>query len=160
MQKRDYIEKFIYLSFSGHLDEECPLQKAKRAVETHLKKSGMKYTILRPSFFMEIWLSAAVGFDAENRHVNLYGDGNKPISYISYRDVARFAIESLTNPAAKNAILEIGGPNQLSQWDAVRIFEEVSGAHFDIERIPLDVLEKTTPGRSRSHAEIISYLDD
>jgi len=44
----------------------------------------------------------------------------KPVSYISYKDVARFAVESLESPAAKNAILELGGHEQLSQLDVVK----------------------------------------
>jgi len=31
-----------------------------RAVEDHVKQSGMTYTILAPSVFMEIWLSPAL----------------------------------------------------------------------------------------------------
>lgn len=53
----------IYTSFSANLDLDFPLGRAKRAVEAHLIASGMAYTILRPSCFMEVWLSPAVGFD-------------------------------------------------------------------------------------------------
>ena len=51
---------------------------------------------------MEGWLSAAVGFDAENAKVQLCGNGTNPLSYISFKDVARFAVESLKNPHARN----------------------------------------------------------
>jgi hypothetical protein len=34
--------------------------------------SGMHYTILRPSCFMEIWFSPPVGFDYANGQVTLY----------------------------------------------------------------------------------------
>lgn len=58
------VRQFVYTSFSGNLDLDFPLRNAKRAVEQHLQRSGLTYTILRPSFFMEVWLSPAVGFDA------------------------------------------------------------------------------------------------
>jgi uncharacterized protein YbjT (DUF2867 family) len=32
-------------------DQDFPLRNAKRAVEKHLKESGLVYTILRPSIF-------------------------------------------------------------------------------------------------------------
>jgi len=135
------VKQFIYTSFSGQIDADFPLRNAKRSVEQQLQKSGMDYTILRPSCFMEVWLTAAVGFDAANSKVQLCGDGSKPVSYISYTDVAWFAVESLKNPAAKNAILEMGGPEKLSQLDAVRIFEETSSKKFDIQNIPEEALK-------------------
>ena len=127
---------FVYTSFSGNIDLDFPLRNAKRAVEQHLQKSGMLFTILRPGYFMEAWLTAAVGFDVANAKVQLCGNGTKPVSYISYMDVARFAAESLDNPAAKNAILELGGTEQLSQLEAVNIFEEVCGRKFEVLNIP------------------------
>jgi uncharacterized protein YbjT (DUF2867 family) len=139
--RRAGVQHFIYTSFSKHIDLDFPLRNAKRAVEHHLKESGLVYTILRPSCFMEVWLTEAVGFDVANGEVQLYGDGTKPVSYISFKDVARFAVESLENPAAKNATLELGGPEQISQRDAVRIFEEVSQQKFEVQPVPKAILQ-------------------
>ena len=77
---------------------QFPLTVAKRAVERALKSSGMAYTILQASYFMEVWLTPALGFDAANGKVRLYGDGSHPISWISYRDVARAAAAAVTEP--------------------------------------------------------------
>ena len=68
----------------------------------------MTYTILQPSFFMEVWLSPALGFDAANATAQIYGSGQNKISWISYQDVARFAVASLDNPTARNAEIEVG----------------------------------------------------
>ncbi|HET9419371.1 MAG TPA: NmrA family NAD(P)-binding protein, partial [Chthoniobacterales bacterium] len=52
-------ERFIFISVSKGIGESGnPLIEAKRAVEKHLRESGLVYTIVRPSFFMEIWLSS------------------------------------------------------------------------------------------------------
>ncbi|MBN1413740.1 MAG: SDR family oxidoreductase [Bacteroidales bacterium] len=139
--KQAGIKRFIYTSFTGSIDIDFPLRNAKRAVEKHLQESGITYTILRPGFFMEGWLSAMVGFDAANAKVRLCGDGTQPVSYISYFDVARFAVESLKNPHARNAILELGGPEKLSQLDAVKIFEDVTGKKFEVEHVPVEALQ-------------------
>ncbi|MBN2274589.1 MAG: SDR family oxidoreductase [Bacteroidales bacterium] len=134
------VTRFIYTSFSGQIDLDFPLRNAKRAVEQNLQNNGMVYTILRPSCFMEAWLSPMVGFDAANAKVRLCGEGTKPLSYISLFDVAWFAVESLKNPYARNAVLELGGPEKLSQLDAVKIFEELSGKKFEIEHVPVEAL--------------------
>ena len=132
---------FVYTSFSANLDLDFPLGRAKRAVETHLINSGMGYTILRPSCFMEVWLSPAVGFDPGNGTVALYGEGTQPVSYIATADVAAFAVASLTAPAARNAVLELGGPEALSQLEAKEIFEEVLGRTVATQSVPVEALQ-------------------
>ncbi len=135
------VQHFVYTSFSKQIDLDFPLRNAKRNVENHLVNSGMTYTILRPSCFMEVWLSPAVGFDVQNAKVNLCGSGTEPVSYISFKDVAKFAVESLENPSAENAKFELGGPEELSQLDAVKIFEEFGGKKFEVQHVPVEALK-------------------
>jgi uncharacterized protein YbjT (DUF2867 family) len=139
--RRAGVGHFVYTSFSANLDLDFPLGRAKRAVEAHLMNSGMEYTILRPSCFMEVWLSPAVGFDPGNGSVTLYGEGTQPVSYIATADVAAFAVASLTAPAARNAILELGGPEALSQREAKEVFEEVLGRSVATQSVPVEALQ-------------------
>ena len=134
------VEHFVYTSFSGNMDLDFPLRNAKRTVEAYLKLSGMTYTILRPSYFMEVWLSPAVGFDATNAKATIYGDGTNPISWIALGDVAEFAVRSLDNPAARNAILELGGPAALTPEQVVGIYERVFGRAFETVYVPPEAL--------------------
>ena len=55
---------------------------------------------------------------------------------LHFRDVAKFATESLDNPAARNAAIELGGPESLSPLEVVRIFEQVQGRAFEIQHVP------------------------
>ena len=132
---------FVFVSFRDNPAIQYPLTAAKRAVEQALKTSGMSYTILHASYFMEIWLTPALGFDAVNRKVRYYGDGTQPISWISYRDVARAAAASVIDSAARNMVVELGGPQAFSQRDVVRMFEEAGGGEFATESIPESALE-------------------
>lgn len=140
------IKHFIYTSFSGQIDRDFPLRNAKRTVEQRLKESGLAYTILRPSYFMEVWLGPAVGFDYPNAKSSIYGAGENPISWIAIPDVAQFAVASLENPAAQNAILEMGGPEALSPLQVVQIFEEIGGKSFEVEHVPAEALEEQQKG--------------
>lgn len=133
------VSQFILVSLSPSAIE-FPLQAAKRAVEEHLKQSHLRYTILQPTCFMEVWLGPALGFDAANAKAQIYGSGQNTISWISYRDVAKFATESLDNPAARNAVIELGGPESLSPLEVVRIFEQVQGRAFEIQHVPDEAL--------------------
>jgi nucleoside-diphosphate-sugar epimerase len=89
---------------------------------------------------MEVWFSAAVGFDAINGKVNICGTGTNPLSYISIKDVAEFAVESISNLFLKNVAIDLGGPQNISQLDAVKIFEEVLQKKIDVQHVPVAAL--------------------
>jgi uncharacterized protein YbjT (DUF2867 family) len=133
---------FVFVSVSGNVLKhgDNPLFNAKQAVENHLRKSRLTYTILRPTFFMEVWLSPPLGFDFVNAKTTIYGSGENKISYISLHNVADFAVEAVSNPAAQNAVLELGGPHAFSQLEVVRIFEEVSGRRFEKQFVSEEAL--------------------
>jgi uncharacterized protein YbjT (DUF2867 family) len=140
------VEGFIYTSFSGNLNTDAPLRNAKRSVEQHLQQSGLMYTILRPSYFMEVWLGPALGFDFGNAKATIYGTGQNKISWIALGDVAAFAVEAVDNRAAQNATLELGGPEALSPLEVVRIFEEVGGRPFEVQQVPEEALRAQYEG--------------
>ncbi len=140
------VERFIFVSFRPDTQLEYLLQTAKRAVERHLKESGLTYTILQASYFMEIWLTPFVGFDFINARAQVYGSGQNKISWISLEDVARFAVASLENPAARNAVIELGGPEALSPLQVVGIFEELSGRQFAVQHVPEGALQAQKAG--------------
>jgi uncharacterized protein YbjT (DUF2867 family) len=134
------VRDLIYTSFSGNLRTPEPLGDSKRAVERYLMDSDVGYTILRPTYFMEGWLSPFLGFDYPNAQARIYGSGRNPISWISLRDVAEFAARCVDNPDARGKVLELGGPEPLSPLAVVRIFEESEGRPFTVEHVPEDVL--------------------
>ncbi len=138
------VSHFIYVSFCEL--GECPLQTAKRNVEKHLTESGLKYTILQPTYFMEVWLSPVLGFDYPNAKASIFGEGKNKVSWIAIKDVASFAVNSLDNPAAKNRIIELGGPEALSQLEVVNIFETTKGKRFELQFVPEEVLKAQRDG--------------
>ncbi|WP_437321167.1 SDR family oxidoreductase [Sorangium sp. So ce385] len=128
------VAHFVYVSFP-EIADEFPLQDAKREVERALRASGLPFTILQPTYFMEIWLSPALGFDVEAAKARIYGAGDGPISWISLGDVAAAAIASIDNPAALNRSFELGGPEALSHNQVIAIFEALTGRAFAVERV-------------------------
>jgi uncharacterized protein YbjT (DUF2867 family) len=152
---------FIFVSFPD-MNTEFPLQTAKRNVERHLKESELDYTILRPTFFMEVWLSEALGFDARNAQAQIYGSGRNKISWISYHDVARFAVACVNNHEAHNAVIELGGPEALSPLEVVEIFEATGGRPFNVQHVSEEQLraqqESATDPLQKSFAGLmLSY---
>lgn len=151
------VKHFVYVSFAP-IAEDFALQRAKREVEQALIASGMTYTILRPTFFMEIWFSPVLGFDVAARRARIYGEGVNPISWISFPNVAEFAVRSLDTPAARNATFPLGGPEAISPFAAVHIFEQLAGAHFTVEYVMEAVLRTARRSAQRALDEAFAAL--
>jgi uncharacterized protein YbjT (DUF2867 family) len=133
--------KFVFISFDTTKTPDNPLTNAKREAEEHLKKSGMDYTILHPTLFCEVWLGPMLFADPEAGTAKIYGNGANKIRYVAVADVAEFAVQSLFSPAARNATIPVAGPEEISQLDAVKIFEDAYGKKFNIIEIPEAALE-------------------
>jgi len=134
------VRRFVFISFRNNPAIQFPLTKAKRAVEQRLKESGVDYTVLEASYFMEIWLSPALGFDYSSAKARIYGTGQNKISWISFADVAQFTVAALSNDSARNMVLEIGGSEALSPLEVVSVFEKETGRKFDVEHVPDEAL--------------------
>jgi uncharacterized protein YbjT (DUF2867 family) len=152
------VERFVYVSYSGVIGKDDPLTLAKRAVERTLKHSGMTWTVLRPSYFMETWLSPALGFDVAAGRARIYGEGREPISWVARDDVAQFAAEAVDSEEARNATIEIGGPEAVAPLDAVALFEDVSGRRIEIETVSEDALRAQLAATSEPHARSVVAL--
>jgi uncharacterized protein YbjT (DUF2867 family) len=138
--KKAGVKRFVMVSIPLET-LPCPLVTAKRKVENAVMSSGMDYTILRPSVFMEIWLSPALGFDYTNGKATIYGEGHGKNRYISVGDVAQYVVESLTTPAAINACFDLGQPQSYSMMEVVRAFEQATGKTFELTFVPTAALQ-------------------
>lgn len=133
------VKRFVLISFPGS-ELDFPLQSAKRAVEHRLMESGLSWTILQPTFFTEVWLGPALGVDPAAGKAQIYGSGAERISWISFLDVAKFAVAVLDHPRAANAVIKLGGPEALSPLDAVRLAEQAAGKPIAVQHVPEDAL--------------------
>jgi uncharacterized protein YbjT (DUF2867 family) len=155
------VKKFVYTSYTGNIRVDCPLHTAKRDCEARVLNSRMAAAILRPSYFMEMWLSPHLGFDPLGGTARIYGDGHGKVSYISALNVAEIAVAAALRATSEPVILEMGGPEPLSQLDAVRIFEQALGTTCRLEFVPMQALEEqhrsTDPLQRSFGALMIGY---
>ncbi len=143
------VRRFVHVSLHER-EHRYPHQQAKLAAEEHLKQSGLEYAILKPVSFADVWFSPMLGFDVEGGSVQIFGDGTAPQTWICTDDVARFSVWALDADEARNASIELGGPDNLSQLEVVELHEELIGAQLERRFLPLAELERmyaegTTP---------------
>src|SRR5271166_796870 len=127
------VRRFVFVSFRDDPTVQYPLTQAKRSVEHAI--ADFDFTSIQASYFMEVWLSPAVGFDYMNARARVYGGGLRPISWVSYRDVAEFCIAPALRSVGACGVLRVGGPEALTPLEVVKIFEEESGRRFEVEVI-------------------------
>jgi uncharacterized protein YbjT (DUF2867 family) len=137
-------ERFVFVSFRRRRDISFPLADAKRKVEEAI--ANLNFTIIQASWFMEVWLGPALGFDYANRTARIYGPGTKPISWVSLRDVAEMCALALRSPAADRRTIEFGGPEALSPLEVVARFEKLGGRPFQLEHVPEQALRAQFDG--------------
>ena len=92
-------------------------------IEQHLAESGLAYTLLRPSNFMQNFLMSAQPVADQGILYGMTGEGR--VGYIDTRDVAAVAAELLTSPGHQGTSYTLTGPEALS---AAEVAERLSAA--------------------------------
>ena len=104
------VKHFVLLSAICVQKPLLTFQHAKLAFEDALVKSGMRYTIVRPTAFFKS-LCGQIDRVRKGKPFLLFGDGQltacKPISD---PDLGNYLAQCVSDPALHNRILPIGGP--------------------------------------------------
>ena len=112
------------------------LMRMKYAAEQELIASGLAWTIIRPSAFMETWCEVLGRPLLKKGKTMVFGRGANPINWVSAWDVARFVDLAAASPALRGRVIEVGGPENLTMTEFVRVFERETGANGQVRRIP------------------------
>ncbi len=131
------VQKFVFVSVSPNLPEVSSLIACKRDIERAVRASGLKWTILQPGYFMEIWFGPELGWNLREGKGQFFGPGEARASGVSIDDVATCSIAAVTESKSDNQDIPLGGPEALSLVEVVKIFEGLSGRKFSIKKIPL-----------------------
>ena len=133
------VEHFIFVSLLGaDINNPAPFVQAKARSEQALRESGVEYTVLAPTAFMEMWPAMVVGMPAlQGRPITLLGEGRRRHSFVSNRDVAAFAVSAVERPEARNQYLAVGGPEPLSWREVVATYERVLGRSIPVEFVEM-----------------------
>jgi uncharacterized protein YbjT (DUF2867 family) len=133
---------FVFISAMGAADSHpVDFFRTKARIESHLKRSGLSHTILRPGPFMEFHTYKLIGQAVRaGKRVVLFGDGINPRNYVAAGDVAKFVLLALSDVRLRNATLEIGGPDNLSGMQVVKVFERLTGMKARVTHVRLPVL--------------------
>ncbi|MDN2567837.1 NAD(P)H-binding protein [Aquibium sp. A9E412] len=117
-------------------------QHAKLAFEKTLMKSGLDYTIVRPTAYFKS-LTGQVERVRRGRPFLVFGDGTLTASKpIGDADLARFLADSLDDEGRRNAVLPVGGPGPaITPREQGEHLFALLGRRPRFRRVPLALLE-------------------
>ena len=135
------IGRFVLLSAICVQKPRLAFQHAKLAFEAELRESGLDWTIVRPTAFFKS-LSGQVARVMAGKPYLVFGSGTgTACTPISDRDLAGFIVRSMTDPAARNAVLPIGGPGPaITPLDQAHRLFELLGQPPRIRHVPLALM--------------------
>ncbi len=154
------VKHFVYTSAVGAAsDHPIDFWRTKAKVERYLETSGLKYTIIRPTAFMEVHAWELIGKAvATGKRVMLFGPGKNPRNFIAGGDAANAVVLALRIPELQGRTIEVGGPENLSAREVVAIFEKVSGRRAKVTSIPLPVVRTMSVAASRIHPGVARIM--
>lgn len=122
-------------------------QKEHENAEDNLVHSGLQWTLLRPSQFMQMYLPGApAGVNMQQDELVLpIGQGK--LSPVDIEDVAKVCVQLLTQDGHVNRIYEMTGPDALNMEEACEILTRVTGRKMRHNNLSFEAYESLLVSR-------------
>lgn len=159
-----HVERFVLVSVHGaSADHPMDLFRMKHAAEESVRASGIPFTIVRPTAFMETWIGIVGKPLVDKGKTMLFGRGENRINFVSAYDVARVIDRVLADPAAAGTTVDVAGPENVSFTGFVETVANVAGKEPKTSHVPRAAMHcmalltrPFAPGLSRMiHAGIV-----
>ncbi len=108
-------------------------------VEDKLRASGLAWTMLRPTFFMQNFFAMA-GMIRAGTIYQPAGEGRAP--YVDVRDIAAVAAATLSEPGHEGKAYEITGPQSLTYHDIAQMFTNLTDHHVSYQNVTFEDAKK------------------
>lgn len=122
------VQKIVLLSGRG--EDEA------RQAEDVVKNSGVDWTVLRASWFMQNFSESFILDDLLNGQVYL-PPGEIPEPFIDAEDIADAAVAALTQPGHSNTLYELSGPRLMTFAQAIGEIALASGREIHYQQVPV-----------------------
>jgi uncharacterized protein YbjT (DUF2867 family) len=143
--KRAGVEQVVFLSLLG---VEHNRWAPHYGIEQELRASGMDWTFLRASFFMQN-LNTVHRDDLRDGNDIFVPAGSGKTSFIDVRDIAAIGAQALTTERRRNEAYPLTGATALSYGDVAAIFSDVLGRPIRYSRP--SILAFAARMRARGH---------
>jgi uncharacterized protein YbjT (DUF2867 family) len=129
-------------------DSPMELFRCKYSAEKTLQSSGVPWTIVRATAFVELW-AELVGKGI------VFGRGDNPINFVSVRDVAEIVTGAVLDPTRRGQVIEVGGPEDLTFNELAAALRDVRGAPAKVRHVPRAMLRALAPLHRQPRAALV-----
>src|SRR5437762_402203 len=112
------------------------LMRMKYAAEQDLKASGLTWTIIRPTSYIETWCEVLGRPLLEKGKTQVFGRGHNPINWVAASDVAQFVELAVVDAGMRGEAIEVGGPENLSMTAFLDVFQREAGLAGKVGHVP------------------------
>jgi len=135
--KRQRISHFVYSSVaSADQKTGIPHFESKFRIEEHIRGTGLRYTIIRPVFFMENWLGMRDEIEGGNLALPL--DPSTRLQMVAVDDIGAFVAMAFERSGKwQGRTFEIAG-DEISMTDLANMFSRITGTEVVYSQIPWD----------------------
>ena len=138
----------VLLSVVGaSADNPMELFRAKYAAEQHLQLSGVRWTIVRATAFVELWAEIM-------KKPIVFGRGENPINFVSVDDVAAVVERAVIDVGLRGQVIEVGGPQDLTFNELAALLQRTRGRPAKIRHVPIALLRAMAPFARQARAAI------
>jgi uncharacterized protein YbjT (DUF2867 family) len=138
-----HVGHLVYLSSLESVPEsKNPITQNHVAAETYLRESGLTWTIIRPTFFMQMFEGMAARIKEAGKIVMPAGKGT--VSTTDIRDVGEVIVDVLTDNSGEHAnqSYDLTGPELLTFSEIADRFSQVLGRKIEYVDQPIDEFRK------------------
>lgn len=141
--KKAGVKHIVKLSVMG-VDAEpgIAMGRLHRAGEKAIKDSGIAWTMLRPTFFMENFFNF-YGADPKKDSTVYAPHGQGKAAWVDGRDIGEVAAAVLTSPGHENKAYELTGPEALSDAEVLVILGQALGRKYSYVDVPDEAARKS-----------------
>lgn len=134
--KKAGVSHFVYHSVLHPQTAEMPHHWQKLRVEEYLFQSGLDFTIVQPTAYMQNLLPQ-IEVAKETGVFSQPYSAETRISLIDLADLAKAAVKIMQGDRFKGATLELAGTEPLSQLDVLEMIREEVGREIVFHQIPI-----------------------
>lgn len=118
----------VLMSVAGAApDHPMELFRMKAAAESHLRASGVRWTVVRASAFLELYLELLHRSAGKSGRPMVFGRGDNPINFVTVTAVADAVVGAVLDPTVRGRVVEVVGPRDLTLNELAAICQRESG---------------------------------
>ena len=123
--KKAGVKHIVKLSVLHADGEQYTFARWHRVAEKAIEKSGVAWTFLRPTGFMQNFVNYNAGSIKEQGAI--YEPMDAKVSFVDVRDIAAVAVKALTSPGHENKAYELTGPEALTYEQVAEKLSRATG---------------------------------